>query len=280
MILYYAPGGGLGHVSRALKLMQQWQFDNFRIITNSTAASHFIDSQQLIIIPKKEQNQAGQVLQALLSTERVLSFYIDTFPCGLAGELNNVTIPANIEVHYVCRRVKWNEYEKYLTTPPHFHSTYIFEEPEADQHSFIQKSSEQIKQILLNPINLSASKKSLIEQYNLPKKQPVWLITHSDNPTELTTLINYAKDIAQIEDCHPYLLVNTNIENVEFDADQLIFHYPSYDLFEICDRIFSACGFNLMHETQEYSDKHFFIPFDRKYDDQFWRANKRKALKK
>ena len=279
MILYYALGGGLGHVSRALKLMQQWHIENYKIMTSAITATRFIDSKRLIIIPREEVNQADQVVQQLLSNERVSSFYIDTFPCGLKGELSNVSIPTHIKVHYVCRRLKWHEYEKHLKTTCHFHTTHILEEPEPAHRAFILKSSEQVKCLKLAVPSSASNPKGIIEQYNLPPHQAIWLITHSENPAELKALINYAKDIAQIEGCHPYLLVNTNIENNELNVDQLIFHYPSYELFPICDRIFSACGFNMMQETKELVSKHFFIPFDRKFDDQFWRAKKRKALK-
>jgi len=279
MILYYAPGGGLGHISRALKLMQHWHIADYKIITSAPTATRFVDKKHIVIIPKEEINQA-EIVNQLLATEPVTAFYIDTFPCGLKGELNNVAFPSHIEVHYVCRRLKWQEYEKHLVSDCHFTTTYLLEDPEPAHLSFIQKSSEYINRLKITLPFPDKTDTSIKEQYHLPLQQDIWLITHSDNAGELEALINYAKDIAQIENSHPHLLVNTNIKGTHFDVNQVIFHYPSYELFPFCQRIFSACGFNMMQETQASSQKHFFIPFERKFDDQFWRAQKRKALKK
>jgi len=279
MILYYAPGGGLGHISRAIKLMQQWRIEDYKIITSAHTATRFVDNKHLVIIPKEDINKV-ELLNKLLSTEPVTSFYIDTFPCGLTGELNQVSFPSHIDVNYVCRRLKWRAYEKHLISNCHFKTTYLLEDPEPEHLSFIQKSSEHIDRLKITLPSHVRIETTIKEQYHLPLHRDIWLISHSDNPAELEALISYAKDIAQIENCHPYLLVNTNIEGKHFNVDQVIFHCPSYELFSFCQRIISACGFNMMQETQEHSIKHFFIPFERRFDDQFWRAQKRKVLRK
>ncbi len=280
MTLYYAPGGGLGHISRALKLMRQWGIKNYKIITTANTASSFVDDKHLLIIPNKGIDKAD-ILNNVLATEHVTSFYIDTFPCGLKGELNQVAFPSHINVNYICRRLKWEAYQKHLVSDCHFKTTYLLEEPEPAHLAFIQNSSEQVNHLKITlPSSNSTVGATIKKQHNLPLNKDIWLISHADNPAELSALINYAKDIAKIENSQPYLLVNTNIKDKLFDVNQVIFHYPSYELFPYCKRIFSASGFNMMQETQEYTIKHFFIPFERKFDDQFWRAQKRKTLNK
>ena len=56
-----------------------------------------------------------------------------------------------------------------------------------------------------------------------------------------------------------------------------LFHfdiYPASVLFEQADKIFTACGFNAMQQTKDFRNKHHFIPFERRYDDQFERAKR------
>lgn len=48
--------------------------------------------------------------------------------------------------------------------------------------------------------------------------------------------------------------------------------YPASMLFESAERIFTACGFNVMKQTEHFRERHFFISFERRYDDQFKRA--------
>jgi len=47
-------------------------------------------------------------------------------------------------------------------------------------------------------------------------------------------------------------------------------------LIEKAEKIFSGCGFNVMQQTHFYAHKHEFIPFERRFDDQFWRTKQRK----
>jgi hypothetical protein len=42
-------------------------------------------------------------------------------------------------------------------------------------------------------------------------------------------------------------------------------------------RIVTACGFNVMRQTEPYRDRHTFLPFPRRYDDQFTRAARRRG---
>lgn len=278
MILYYALGGGLGHISRALKLVQQWRMEDYKIITSSNTARQFVDNKHLVVIAKEEINKAV-LLNNLLADKNISALYIDTFPCGIRGELNKVFIPPHIEVNYIGRRLKWREYKQYLLADCHFKTSYLLEDLEPAHLAFIQKSSENTKQQSISCTSkIERTDKNNGAEIKLPHDKQIWLIVHSDNTSELEALISYAKDIAIIENCHPYLLVNTNITDVNFDVDQVIFHYPADGLFALCTRVFSACGFNIMQETLGHKIKHFFIPFERRFDDQFWRAQKRRSL--
>jgi hypothetical protein len=52
--------------------------------------------------------------------------------------------------------------------------------------------------------------------------------------------------------------------------------FPVYPYFRQAGRIFTACGFNSMKQTKEFSYKHHFLPFRRRFDNQFLRAKLRK----
>jgi hypothetical protein len=48
--------------------------------------------------------------------------------------------------------------------------------------------------------------------------------------------------------------------------------YPATPLLPLADRILTACGFNVMRQTAAYRQQHRFLPFPRRFDDQFLRA--------
>ena len=53
--------------------------------------------------------------------------------------------------------------------------------------------------------------------------------------------------------------------------------FPASYLFESAEQIVSACGFNIMRQTETFKEKHQFLPFWRRFDDQFLRASRRRA---
>jgi len=111
-----------------------------------------------------------------------------------------------------------------------------------------------------------------------------WLIAHSMPIIELHELFQYAKEIAQLEGEQPHYLVcttlGTHVLPKEFHTDgvSLTNIFPVSSLFSQCKKIFTACGYNIMNETIGYTNKHHFIPFPRRYDDQFLRAKHRRRV--
>jgi hypothetical protein len=59
--------------------------------------------------------------------------------------------------------------------------------------------------------------------------------------------------------------------------DTVLFNfYPAYPCFEKVHKIVTACGFNSMLQTKAFRHKHVFIPFERRFDNQYLRASYRK----
>ena len=99
---------------------------------------------------------------------------------------------------------------------------------------------------------------------------------HSGSGEEVDILVRHAREIASLENVTPFLWVVTQStfseETDKLTNDQV----PAHGLISYADRLFSACGFNMMYLTRNNAIPHFYIPFPRKYDDQFRRALIRK----
>lgn len=285
MNLYYAMGGGLGHLTRARAFLAAEKLDKATLILT---ASSFADDPRIVgEIPILKagndlQNDAvayQSFMRKVLDDYQIKTLFLDSFPFGIIGEFTDFCFPPKVEVNYVARLLKWQNYlsDKKVSNFC-FHKTFVLENLHGDHRDFIENSSAEILRcdLVYEPPKSSPAVEE-VRLRILRDKIPFWLIVHGGNNDEIFELINYAAEMREIEQSDANLIliapqnVSFNLENFfRFDL------YPASSLFESAERIFTACGFNVMQQTDKYSDKHFFIPFERRYDDQFERAARRR----
>ncbi len=278
MILYYAPGGGLGHLSRAKKIITQFSISEYRVITTSRFAKKIFPEQNLITISQSFSKNVEKLrikIMDILDGIPLEKIYIDTFPAGISGELNGIIFNKSIEIIYICRLLKWEKYSFKIKSIEGFHKTLVIEEIDADHLNFVKNYSKKIEKIEIRPLKPTFNWEELSKKYDLSENKNFWIIVHSSNREELESLISYADDIAEIENKKPFFLIITDISINS--PHKIINHYPANDFFPYAKKIISGCGFNIMNETENFQIKHRLIPFNRKYDNQFLRAKLRTA---
>ena len=277
MILYYAVGGGLGHLSRAKKLFQYYGITDYKVITSQTSNPVFSIDQ---VVCLDVELQASPVrlynyIKSLIEKYDVSTFFIDTFPTGILGELNVAQLREFCTVNYVARYVKWDKYKEKLPHKVSFDKSIIVDDLCQEQYEYIKSVSLALETIQLPILGFTDNP---VPQFN----EAYWLINHSGPSEEVLELLAYAQEIAALEHQEPLFVINTQssmITLVANDKMKIINNYPATALFKQAAKIITACGFNVMQETISYSEKHVFIPFNRKYDDQFLRAlNRRNRL--
>lgn len=165
MIVYYAMGGGLGHATRARRVLEALRIDDAVIVASC----------------KPDPRVTGRypVADSLdgLHPERII---VDTFPLGLKGELSGVDVPLD----YVARLLKWDEYRRCVPGPlPHFGTMYVVEEV---SHSV---PCDRVVELTLTPARCPP----------LAARSPYWLIVHSGPEEEVRDLIAYAEELQRIE---------------------------------------------------------------------------------
>jgi hypothetical protein len=281
MRLYYAIGGGLGHLSRAAAVIKTLEFceHEFVIVSNSDFACQIFRQAKIVKVPDTFYSKPNELLvffHSIIEQYNVSEIYIDTFPAGLIGELNDL-VKGNFSIIYIARILKWEEYLPLIKTNNLiFDHTYVLELLPPLQNEFVKKSSK-----LITKINLEYPQGNIkncsSEVLDLIKKKP-WLIVHSEPFDELEVLYQHALEIAELQKCNPHFLIISK-SNVKIKGDKVlqIDYYPATTFFPYVEKIFTACGFNSMQQTLKYIDIHYFIPFDRRYDDQFKRAIIRKS---
>ncbi len=239
MIAYYALGGGLGHATRARRVLDALGIDD-----------------AVIVASVRDERVTGRypVVDSLrgLEPERIIA---DAFPLGLFGELAEAGVPLD----YVARLLRWDEYRRCVPRPlPRFGTVYVVEEV---SHSV---PCERVVELEIAATTIPCAPPPA------PCALPYWLVVHSGPEQEVRDLVAYAEELQRIErDAAPIVVVSQC--GIGLDV------VPASTLFAGAARIISAAGFNVMLETEPYRDKHHVVPMPRRFDDQFARAARRRC---
>ena len=262
MIGFYVFGGGFGHLTRVKKVISQLNLTNdYLIITSNKHAFDLFETANVYLIElsniASSKELAGQ-LSIVFKKVKFQEFYIDVFPQGILGELQE-TMFNNKPINLISRRLKWNNYKNYLSENIQIATSYILEELETEHYNYLNKYSKEI--VYLNLESPLAATECKMENF--------WLIIHSSSKEELVELVEYAREMSKLESKKPKFVIcsdqRTNLVDALFISD------PKPYLNK-ASKIFSGAGFNTWHELKPYREKHECIPFNRRFDDQHWRS--------
>ncbi|MBL3657254.1 hypothetical protein [Fulvivirga sediminis] len=270
MIAFYGFGGGFGHLNRIRAFIKSQKINGpYLILTNNRAALNFF-SKEIIVSPPDHilftKTQMREWISSIIVKKNITTFYIDTFPSGILGELNPELFQG-VTLNLLCRRLKWKAYKNLIEQPLHYTSCFVFEYLENDHYQYLINQVEEVKIIesLLELININPlSMNGLCDHV-------FWIIVHTSHLEEVQVLIDHAKDLAMLERVNPEIIVLTD-QLIEDDTITLLRDENPRDYYHAANRIFTAAGFNTWYELAPYRSKHIAIPFPRKFDDQFWRS--------
>lgn len=256
MTVYYAPGGGMGHLARARRVLSSLGLEGATIIATAGAGAGTIP------IPAELEGDvaAHAAWLARRLDERLI---VDTFPAGIQGELANLRVP---RVDYVARLLKWDAYRKAVPAEaPRFHTTWTVEPLTAPHDAFVRRNS----------MNVVALDLTVAAEPQEKGDERYWLIVHSGPAAEVDELVAYAAELRAIDGEEVEVRVATPCP-VDLPAGfRRIDAIPATHLYAGAARIVTAAGFNVMLETEPHRDRCVVMPFPRRYDDQFLRASRR-----
>ncbi|MFG1683773.1 hypothetical protein ACGFNP_26625 [Nonomuraea sp. NPDC049269] len=239
MIVCYARGGGLGHLTRVGAYLHT--------VHPGAAAT---------ILTEWPGDPA-----ALSRADEIV---VDAFPAGLDGELDAAGVPPGVSVVHLARLLRWDAYRPLIPDRPlRFAQTWLAE-PVSEPHlAYLRSVSDRIAPLTLRdpPGPLAATAPG------------DWLIVHSGPPEEILELVAYARESAALEGLSPRLVLVSPAAPPGLPAE--VAHLavrPAWPLFATAGRIVSAAGFNVVRQAAPYRHKHRMVPFPRRFDDQFTRA--------
>lgn len=270
MILYYAVGGGLGHLTRGRCVLETLGLaDRAAFVTASPYARDARVTGGIPVIdvpPHLEHAPADHHawLRDLIRERQPERLIADAFPAGIHGELSGLPIAMD----HVARILRLDEYRRVVTEEiPRFDTTWVVEELSPDHAELVRGQSERVVTLDLTPARLARV-----------ASEPFWLIVHSGPEDEVSELIAYAANLCDLATDRPERIVVASRCNIPLpDRFELADEYPVAHLYSAAARIISAAGFNVMCETAAWADKHDVVPFPRRFDDQYLRAARRRA---
>ncbi len=294
-LLYYAVGGGLGHLTRARAwLHTTGQTSQATILTASAFATDrrvVGDIPVISIPPSLSSDPVGyrRWLAATIDRCAPEQLVLDAFPCGILGEFADASFLDGITLNYVARLLRWHLYEPLLgtstsssgasssllsdhdspgsTTPPRFGTTWRVEALTDPHNAWLREHSEEIIDIDLvdppmpSPDDAIATLRAI--------DAPLWLVVHSGPISEIDELLAYAHEMKSTERSRAEIVLIAPIPPSDPSLKILRLDvYPVVPLFPLAERIVTGRGYNIVRQTQPWRHRQRSIPFPRRYDDQ------------
>lgn len=288
MIVVYADGGGLGHLTRVQALRHTLGLDE--PVTVLTSSVHAGDHRVVaglrtvaLTITRNDLAARRSWLQRTLVELDPSLIVVDAFPAGLGGEIDATTVPSSVPLVHVARLLRWPAYRRVLPPDPvRFDRSYLLEPLHAEHHRhLVERSGDVVALELVDPPpDGSASALAAWPDGAPAGDRPRWLIAHAGPASEVAELVAYARDQAEAESVAPVLVVAAPQGAAPPPAADLVLldRYPVWPLFGSADRIVTAAGFNVMRQLAGHRDRHRFVAMPRRYDDQPERARRARAL--
>jgi hypothetical protein len=270
MILYYAVGGGLGHLTRARRVLERLGLARDAAIVTATPDARVTDGIPVVEIPPhldRSPDACRSWMHELVRHRRPSRLLADVFPGGIQGELCGLDA---CPMDYVARLLRWEEYRRAVTAElPRFATTYVVEELTPPHAVFVQEHSARVMTLDLT-LALTAERRDAVDPY--------WLVVHSGAADEVRELVAYTADLCALTPTPPARIVVASRTRVPLpDGFEHVDTYPANTLFAGADRVISAAGFNVMLEMEPWRARHIVVPFARRFDDQHLRAARRRA---
>jgi hypothetical protein len=272
-LVYYAMGGGLGHVVRASAFVHSVGLT--ARVTLITASEFALDSRiaagfDLAVAPSELDRQPDEFrswLLALIESVGADCLCLDTFPAGILGELDARQV-CGLELWHVARRLSWQNYATLLpAVPVRFDRCWRVEPLHPEQEAFLERQCDEVI-----PLDLGDPPAQSVTP---PIAPPYWLVVHSGPESEVADLVAHASEMRAIEQIEVPIYVVTQCQLTFGQTNiRMLEAFPATPYFEGASRIITAAGFNVVRQTSRYRHKQTIVPMRRRYDDQYERARR------
>jgi hypothetical protein len=264
VVLYYALGGGLGHLTRGRRVLAALGLsDRAALLTASTFArdARVTGGLPVIEVPTRLGRDRCAFRRWLIDALRELApeeVIVDAFPGGILGELCELELPP---ARYVARRVRWAAYRRRLPgSLPRYELAHVLEPLEPAHWQAVETCARRVDRLDL-PV-AAAGGAPLVER-------PHTLVVHSGPEDEVLALAEYARELRP-QDTLVVVAPSRPAGLPRGAVWQDV--YPAAPHLPFAELVVTAGGFNAVLDGTPVRERHRVIPFPRPLDDQFARA--------
>ena len=268
-LVYYACGGGLGHVTRAAAILRQARRlgqHSLLALTNAVLPLPLHHEQiPFIHCPAETRPELAAQLREAFSVQPPGLLVVDAFPAGVLGELPELlpALPCHKVLVLRCLREPYHAQVTELL--PLFDRVLLAEDCPLPAG---------IPAVPCGPMLIRDAEE------RLPRAEARRRLgVHDDTPVVLgvsTGSPEWSVDFFALLQKALHRLRRP--AHLRFAAPRhpdhplLVTHYPLCELFNGVDIVIGASGYNLFHEVTTSGIRGIFLPQSRRYDDQEWRA--------
>ena len=249
MILYYAIGGGLGHLVRARAVLHTLGVSDRAAVVTASRFTRVVGDVPVIRVPEALDGDRAALwrwLADLVAGLRPERLVVDAFPAGVLGELRDPGVP----IDHVARLVRWRRYARRLDRPlPRIETTFVVEPLRSDHRSALAAASARMVPLALVDPPAPARDDAA----------GAALVVHAGPEQEVRALCALAASTG-----YPVRLARPGGEDLDV--------HPASALFGSAAAVVTGAGFNAMRQAEPYRERHRYHPFPRPLDDQVARA--------
>jgi hypothetical protein len=270
-VLYYAPGGGLGHLTRGLALLHTLGVRNARLLVGSIPIPDLCMPGYSVICMQAttgaDLNTHRSWLLDQIEAYTPGTLMVDTFPVGICGELTDLFTDSRFSLWYIARRLRWDRYVSAgLLSHREFDVTARTEPLDPAQQQWVEIMSRSVFDCpVTDPPVVPGGDVSRLESFIRTATTSVWMLVHSGPLTECRELLEYARKVAFAHNEKPVYVFCSAIDNLQIDGAEVFKVYPVWPLYPLA-------GFNEVRQGCTLARRYNFLPFERYFDDQFARC--------
>ncbi|MBN8730507.1 MAG: hypothetical protein J0L64_08210 [Acidobacteria bacterium] len=258
-VLYFAPGSGLGHLTRALAVCLELRELGVEaeIATNSPFAQPLARLAR-IRVTQIANDQWSAAAPRLLAERAPRAAVVDTFPNGLRGEwLQRPDVP----LIHMARRLRLENYAQFATDGAAwrgFALTVAIEALAPEHEALLSPPVHALRGLIrLAPGRIGgAGPERLLQLLD----NGAALVVHGGPREEVAQLVANARarSSAEVAAITPWQL----------DGVACFDYFPAANVLARASHIFTGGGYNSIADTMELRPRHTALAFPRRFDDQ------------
>lgn len=270
-VFYYALGGGLGHLARAMAIARRWRqvrTEPFVIFSSSAVQVDAGTAHLRLTERRPEPVRLGRLVLELAESLRPSVFAADAFPAGILGELPPVLARLACPRLAVLRRLQARWAEEW-ELPALLASSYTRRLAIESPIGFEVEAVEEVAPVLLcDPGEVLSRPRARAALGHSGDEPLVLAVTTGTQPRDQGLQGLCVKIACRLGAA---IRIATPYPPGPLPA-RYVTHFPLMEWLPGADLVIGPCGYNLFHEAGAVGARAVWVPQPRHYDDQFARA--------